>query len=157
MTRGVKVDGCSVEGCEGSHFGKGYCNLHYNRMRRSGTTDLVLVERETRVCEVDGCDEKHWSSGYCSMHYRRAKRTGVPGPAEKMHVFIKGVVTSYSAAHAKLVRERGPASQFPCTDCDKQAEEWSYRHNEPGTFAWSDNPYDYDPRCRSCHRRFDKE
>jgi hypothetical protein len=156
MTRGVKIDGCSVEGCEGDHFGKGYCNLHYNRMRRSGTTDLVLT-RKTRLCEIDGCDRKHFSSGCCEMHYRRMARTGVPGPPEKMRDFVLGVITSYSAAHAKLIRDRGPASQFPCIDCGEQAEEWSYRYNEPGEFAWSTDPDDYDPRCRSCHRKFDKE
>lgn len=30
---------CSVEGCDLPHFGRGFCNTHYDRYRRRGTTD----------------------------------------------------------------------------------------------------------------------
>lgn len=33
--------GCVVEGCEGAHQAKGYCGIHYDRVRRNGTPDLM--------------------------------------------------------------------------------------------------------------------
>ena len=37
MTRGVKVKGCTVEGCDGAHFGRGFCHCHYLRWRKYGS------------------------------------------------------------------------------------------------------------------------
>lgn len=33
--------GCTVLDCQRPHKGLGYCKLHYDRVRRHGTTDLV--------------------------------------------------------------------------------------------------------------------
>lgn len=34
---------CSVEGCEGKHYGKGLCKQHYGRLRNMGTLDAIKV------------------------------------------------------------------------------------------------------------------
>lgn len=35
---------CKIEGCGRKHFGKGYCQLHYERIRRNGTIHIFPVE-----------------------------------------------------------------------------------------------------------------
>lgn len=64
----------------------------------------------------------------------------------------------YHAAHARIRRERGPASNYPCIcGCGGMAAEWALRHgNGPRVAAgWSDDPFDYDPMCKSSHSRRD--
>lgn len=67
---------CSVEGCERAHRCKGYCGLHYDRVRAYGTPDLP--ERPERVCSVEACGRKVYGNGYCNAHYLRVKHHGDP-------------------------------------------------------------------------------
>ena len=69
---------------------------------------------------------------------------------------------SYNAIHFRLTRHRGPAATFDCVDCGGPAFDWSFIHETPQEFVrdgkWG--PYsirldDYEPRCRSCHKRYD--
>lgn len=59
--RGVKNDAaCSVEGCSSRSWGKGLCQRHYTRQRRSGSTDdpveATPLERwESMVDKTDTC------------------------------------------------------------------------------------------------------
>lgn len=76
---------------------------------------------------------------------------------------------SYNAAHLRVKAVRGRAHTHSCIDCGGSAQEWSYRGGsdlelmEPrdlprGRFslvAYSPDPADYDPRCKSCHTKFD--
>ena len=56
----------------------------------------------------------------------------------------------YKAVHKRLQVHRGPASAYPCVDCGNKARDWAHRHGtDPDTL---DN---YDPRCRSCHFKYD--
>lgn len=59
--------------------------------------------------------------------------------------------SSYKTMHRRLARERGKATEFTCIDCAKPAHEWSF--NNVGQRSNVDH---YDPRCRPCHRRFDR-
>lgn len=71
--------GCDIEGCEGKHFGRGWCRKHYLRWRRHGNPLTVLKRgpANPRVgCTVTGCDGKHSTRGWCAMHYERWKRNG---------------------------------------------------------------------------------
>ena len=76
-------------------------------------------------------------------------------------------VIRYRSAHQRVDRVRGLASNHPCVDCGATAREWSYRHDDPNELyetrerdgrvvAYSLNPDAYEPRCRSCHGKFDK-
>lgn len=67
---------CSVEGCERAHRCKGYCGLHYDRVRAYGTPDLP--QRPERVCSVEACGRKVQGNGYCNAHYLRVKTHGDP-------------------------------------------------------------------------------
>lgn len=58
-----KTTGCSVEGCDGKHYGKGLCYKHYLRVRRHGSTGLESRVRPAeqrfweKVQKTDGCWE----------------------------------------------------------------------------------------------------
>lgn len=73
-------------------------------------------------------------------------------------------VVSYDAAHARVRALRGSASSWRCVRCGEPAQEWAYRGGSPRErrgavadgrrvrrMAWSPDPSDYDPMCRSCH------
>lgn len=60
----------------------------------------------------------------------------------------------YHAAHAKVRKVRGPASNYPCIDCHQPAAEWAMRHDPSKArerFPFSTNPMDYDAMCKRCH------
>lgn len=69
----------------------------------------------------------------------------------------------YVAAHGRVRRARGNASEHQCVDCGCQARDWSLRKGagrphvggrDDGLMV-SGDPVDYDPRCRSCHGKYD--
>jgi NAD-dependent SIR2 family protein deacetylase len=57
---------------------------------------------------------------------------------------------SYEVWHKRVTKARGPASRYACVDCGEPAQDWS-----------TVNPLSRDvrdrfqPRCRTCHRRYD--
>lgn len=59
-------------------------------------------------------------------------------------------INEYVQRHQMVREELGSASDYECNDCDKRAVEWSLHH---GMDPWS--PDSYDPRCISCHRKYD--
>ncbi|RKX92020.1 MAG: hypothetical protein DRZ90_14325 [Spirochaetes bacterium] len=69
---------CSIEGCERVHMAKGYCELHYGRLRRTGDPMKVRKTHEPTFCTIPGCDRKHAGHGYCLLHYRRFMKYGDP-------------------------------------------------------------------------------
>lgn len=68
---------CAVEGCDRVYRSSGYCGLHYDRIRRSGSPDDP-APRPERVCAVEGCGRKHQCRGYCAAHYSRVLKHGDP-------------------------------------------------------------------------------
>lgn len=73
---------CIVEGCGSEARGKAtpYCEAHYMRLRRRGTTDRLigLVEpRVAGVCDQCGCQmDKPHAIRYCSMRCEARSRRG---------------------------------------------------------------------------------
>ena len=57
---------------------------------------------------------------------------------------------SYGARHGRVVEAKGKAKNFPCIDCHGKACDWSQTHGTKGL-----DPEDYQPRCRSCHMKYD--
>lgn len=63
---------CSVPECERKHYGHGYCQMHYKRVRATGST-----EDQTHVpghCSVDDCEtvlSAGSGRGMCGKHYKR--------------------------------------------------------------------------------------
>jgi hypothetical protein len=201
---------CSVDGCERTFSCKGMCEMHYSRMRRTGTTEprrkypvgaICSVGGCTRPrkgrewcgahwlrwrkygdplgsagvngvdwnvkrdCKIDGCDGKAHAHYMCRKHLQRWKKHGDPTCAGRKNGRpLKGDKPTWAAIHKRLHRSFGSASNRSCVDCGEQAREWSYRGGCPnelagksGRFvlAYTEDLSFYEPRCASCHRKFD--
>lgn len=160
---------CFVDGCARKSESAGMCEMHRKRWRKYG--DPLMVQqhggiREPRFCEVEGCRETHIGLGFCEKHLRRFKKYG--DPAHEREVPTGGShyawteEPSYGAAHGRIKRQRGPASDYGCVDCDGSAADWSYNGGAPDEMVENDLPYSLDagfyvPRCKSCHRFHDNE
>lgn len=71
-------------------------------------------------------------------------------------------VVDYPAAHRRLQRDLGKATEHRCADCGGPAAEWSYiggapdeARGGPQNCPYSHDSAYYQPRCHSCHRRRD--
>ena len=64
----------------------------------------------------------------------------------------KGNKVGYRAIHCWIYLKKGKASTYKCVDCGKQAEDWSNIDH-----SYKRKLEDYFPRCRSCHKMYDKE
>ena len=149
--------------------------MHWTRWRKHGDPSIVLPKLRRRkyppVCSIDGCDEPHHAHGYCAAHATRFVRWGDPlaPPRTPTGRPPEGGIPGYDAAHKRIARGLGPASQFLCVECGSDAHEWSYDGGDPDELhtdpsirgehpglAYSLNPQFYSPRCRSCHRHRDE-
>ena len=73
---------CSIDGCPYEHIAKGYCNLHYHRLRRLGHVGPVapiINRRPSALCSVDGCERSVRRKGLCGMHAQRLEKHGDVG------------------------------------------------------------------------------
>lgn len=118
-----------------------------------------------KLCSIEGCGRKHVAHSYCEMHARRFRKHGDPLVAgEKTGRPPKGEHPGFHAVHKRLHRQRGAASLHRCVDCGGFAREWSYNGNDPAELVGRSGRFEmhysldlsfYEPRCVSCHRKFD--
>ena len=87
-----KVKTCNVVGCNTKALCKGYCHLHYYRLRDTGNVGTIHKRKTKTDCNVLGCERPHEALGFCGMHRTRFKKYGDPGPAESK--LGKGTITS---------------------------------------------------------------
>ena len=59
--------------CGGPHKGLGYCEKHYQRLKRHGDP-MATIAPVRKACSI--CGEPAHSKGLCGKHYMRAKRAG---------------------------------------------------------------------------------
>lgn len=77
---------------------------------------------------------------------------------------------NYSGVHARLRRNRGPASRHLCFDCKRAATQWSYVGGCPEQTSGTNGRHVtvmgycpvvhddcYVPRCGYCHKAYDKQ
>lgn len=57
--------------CERPHKGLGYCEMHYQRLKRHGDPEHKRIRP---ACSVEGCESPNHSMGYCSKHAQQCKR-----------------------------------------------------------------------------------
>jgi hypothetical protein len=181
---------CSVEGCPGQAKTRGWCGMHYQRWFKHGDPSTVsravrpdheaaaAVMRAANV-EPDGpypgrkkipwpgtctiCGSKVAprlanilsGQGACNSCVRSRR------PHGEDHPLWKDVVT-YKAAHQRVQRIRGLASDYACADCGEPANEWSYVGGStkelvtPNGWKYSPDAMDFEARCRPCHRAYDR-
>mgnify|MGYP000845434441 FL=1 len=159
---------CAVDGCTRKSRTKGLCSAHYDRWRRNGTTGEVRIGARNpgAECLVDECDRLSTARGFCGAHYYRWKTQGDAGDAAIMPV-SKGRDIGYGAAHDRVRKLRGRASQYICTECGGPAQQWAYNHRDPDVIRapmdallgagmlYSADPAFYQPMCKRCHSAFD--
>lgn len=74
------MNACSVMGCTRTHWGHGYCQAHYTRVRRQGDPQSH-VPVQTKMangeqCSAPRCDKKPHALTLCKGHHSRLKRWG---------------------------------------------------------------------------------
>jgi hypothetical protein len=156
-TKQLKV--CSYEDCDNTgKIVRGLCDKHYKRLYRHGDPSKTLrVANGTykdATCEADGCEEKPWALGLCNTHYARLfygrdmdhKRN----QAGENNNNWKGDDVGYHGRHSRVDAARGKASEYTCV-CGSPAYDWAHTH---GTDPL--DVYNYEPRCREHHSRYDK-
>lgn len=165
---------CSINGCdrETRSTGSPYCEKHYYRLRRTGSTaDPQWIGGQ---CLAEGCEAqaRHsgtsfklgtFTEGYCRKHALRLRNRGdvtFQYKGENTHWWT-GDCPTYEAAHQRVKKQRGVPSKHSCIDCGRPARHWSYDHSDPNElFQVGKGPYSpdvdrYHPRCVRCHKRFD--
>lgn len=151
---------CTVADCtrEATCSSQTLCTVHYKRLARTGSVELP--ERPGRVYAVADCGKPRKTlDGLCGMHHERLRKHGSPEIRIRGH--WTGDAGTYAAVHQRLAAERGRAAEHRCVDCGHRAAQWSYSHangcghRESDTGPYSVDLTDYEPRCVSCHKRFD--
>ncbi len=76
---------CQVPGCDQATVGRGFCRLHYQRVRATGDPGPLGAYPRARdlECTIEGCDRPQDSRGWCAAHYERWRATGDPLPRPK--------------------------------------------------------------------------
>lgn len=115
---------CSVEGCERSAITRGYCEMHYRRVLKTGNPGPAGPLRTIGTCRVDGCDKEIDAKGLCHGHYQRLLRRGEvheDRPLRRSGLTCRvedcdrpGRSRGYCAAHYKRVLKYGhPQADIP--------------------------------------------
>lgn len=175
---------CEVDGCTkpARSSKKLVCEMHYYRMRRTGSYDLAertplppgsKIDRAPRVrerwhrlikvrviplCQVEHCTEPRKSHGYCGTHWERVRKYGDPAVVKRAN--WTGDHATYNAVHQRLILMFGRASTHSCA-CGSPARQWAYQHTDPDEkrhpsgYPYSTDVHHYKPMCVSCHKTLD--
>lgn len=80
--------------------------------------------------------------------------------ADEFPLTRKNAHITSGSMHRRISRINGPAKSYPCAECGKPACDWSYDYKDLNEIQSEYGPYSlelghYQPRCRSCHLKFD--
>lgn len=159
---------CLIPECGRVAQARGWCKMHWRRWRKSGDPNIVKVRgswnKKAGPCEVAECGQTAHARGLCSKHYTRWAKHGDVEKLAPTGRPLKGDHLSITGVHKRLARLWGPASGRQCVGCERRAAEWSYDGLDPDqltgvangfVMAYSVDLSHYQPRCTSCHRKFD--
>lgn len=167
-----EYDTCAADDCSDTPRSKHspWCETHYYRIRRTGTHETTRIKRAKRgICIVEDCENLDAGlAGLCAKHHSRMRRNGDPlalrgpnTPSGPDNWNWTGDDATNTAVHQRIRKERGNAKNHFCIDCGGQAAHWSYDHTAqderycPEKGPYTINHDHYDPRCVSCHKKFD--
>lgn len=177
---------CKVGGCQKRARSRvaDLCPMHYHRQYRYGTLERTRDLVQRGILPRTGADLAGQRYGtLTATTYQDSKwvckcdcgatrivsvgelnRTGDANTCGIAGRHLPDTV-DYSAAHDRVHRARGKADRYPCVDCGRTAQHWSYDHADPDErtsiaprtagVAFSLHVEHYEPRCVSCHKRFD--
>ena len=113
-----------------------------------------------RYCDAPGCNNKHYANGWCSKHRMRMKRHGT---LENINSNPRTSTPKYKAVHRRIMISKGKASEYLCIACGDPAQDWAlieervkelvYCEDEGWPYSYDIN--DYEPMCKSHHKRMD--
>jgi len=119
---------CQAEACNTTAVTRGYCEMHYRRVLRTGRSGPAGPLRKRGECKIDGCAKEVDAKGLCHGHYQRLLRHGSPGDTllrEGMGMCsVEGCdrtlkSNGYCAAHYKRVLKHGhPRANVPIRESD---------------------------------------
>lgn len=144
------MSGCKFEGCDGKHYGNGYCHAHSQQLRRGQELRPVLIKADSLTrCAFPGCDGKHHSSGFCGGHYaqyskgKELKPLRKPGGTMCSFDECKNKATSHGLcpAHARQKKNgqelRPLKKQFHGLTEKERFMKWvTVPENMTGCWAW---------------------
>lgn len=142
---------CVLWDCERTYYGQDLCNMHYQRMWRTGTTDAKV--KVPKLCNVEGCSRElkpPHGRGMCGKHYQKWRTYGDPLHEEPKYKYDqvcsvdgceeKFLSRGWCAKHyTRWSRHGDPEYRLPwevrdgkrvCSGCgeDKPLEEWTRSH-----------------------------
>lgn len=117
-----------------------------NRQRNVTWLCLCDCGNETTVA---GGKLRYGTTRSCGLCVRRKPRPGA-----------RAAVVSYRAAHKRIERARGRATEHACS-CGDRAAQWAYDGTDPNELterglAYSLDVMRYVPMCVPCHTAFDR-
>lgn len=120
---------CSIEGCIRPYSRGGYCNAHYLRIHRTGSSRLRYS------CKVDGCDsELFGSQRICSFHSSQCVLTACQEPRAGRSVHCK------RHKNHRGIPLPAPAGMVTCRRC---------RHPLPSASFYAGHDW-----CKGCHQAY---
>lgn len=70
---------CSIDGCERTKAAKGYCGMHYMRIKRYSDSEIINkpgLPPKYIECIISDCTNKPKAHGLCPKHYERKRKHG---------------------------------------------------------------------------------
>lgn len=110
-----KTSTCSIDGCGGQVFGRGWCQKHYSKWRNHGDPLTVIRPKRSATCTIEACNEPHEARGWCSKHYARWTRNGDPNKVRPLNscevegCTKRGAFDRYCQRHAGSLKRYGDA------------------------------------------------
>jgi hypothetical protein len=100
----------------------------------------------------------------CGDRRKHPKNYATPRASQERAPAPPDAVPSYDAMHGRVRRARGSANEHACVGCGAPAHDWAFTYPDgrswyasvrPGDGMYGTSVDDYEPKCRSCHRRDD--
>lgn len=163
---------CSVDGCDNPAYRRPqyYCGAHYARFRKYGdplgkpvswAKDLTGL-RFGMLLVLGRADLIHWNVECDCGAVKKVRSADLQrGKTRACGNHLRSESVTYGGIHQRVKRDHGVPSLHQCVDCGKQAADWSYDHRDPAPLfseeglIYSASVEHYQPRCKSCHKRFD--